>query len=196
MLTPTPTPMPTTPNFNCNSPPFLIKIKRRAKNEIYHFAIEMLSLPSNHIEACVPKNKLSTVYYFYEKNLPYSDLWDLKKYAFLLAVKFAEVSYFNSTSIIWLINQTMLHVLYRSRECLDHPDTYHMELLTYVLQNIETNKLMFSRSNTNDPVWLRTFECNLYVLLLIMWKHWSELKYECCGYVYRIYFVLGRLWTV
>ena len=30
MLTPTPT--PTTPNFNCNSPPFLIKIKRRAKN--------------------------------------------------------------------------------------------------------------------------------------------------------------------
>ena len=27
MLTPT----PTTPNFNCNSPPFLIKIKRRAK---------------------------------------------------------------------------------------------------------------------------------------------------------------------
>ena len=28
MLTPT----PTTPNFNCNSPPFLIKIKRRAKN--------------------------------------------------------------------------------------------------------------------------------------------------------------------
>ena len=31
-LTPTPTPTPTTPNFNCNSPPFLIKIKRRAKN--------------------------------------------------------------------------------------------------------------------------------------------------------------------
>ena len=29
MLTPT----PTTPNFNCNSPPFLIKIKRRAKNK-------------------------------------------------------------------------------------------------------------------------------------------------------------------
>ena len=28
MLTPT----PTTLNFNCNSPPFLIKIKRRAKN--------------------------------------------------------------------------------------------------------------------------------------------------------------------
>ena len=24
---------PTTPNFNCNSPPFLIKIKRRAKND-------------------------------------------------------------------------------------------------------------------------------------------------------------------
>ena len=31
MLTPTPT--PTTPNFNCNSPPFLIKIKRRAKKQ-------------------------------------------------------------------------------------------------------------------------------------------------------------------
>ena len=29
MLTPT----PTKPNFNCNSPPFLIKIKRRANNE-------------------------------------------------------------------------------------------------------------------------------------------------------------------
>ena len=28
--TPTPTPTPTTPNFNYNSPPFLIKIKRRA----------------------------------------------------------------------------------------------------------------------------------------------------------------------
>ena len=25
-------PTPTTPNFNCNNPPFLIKIKRRAKN--------------------------------------------------------------------------------------------------------------------------------------------------------------------
>ena len=34
MLTPTPT--PTTPNFNCNSPPFLIKIKRRAKNNRTH----------------------------------------------------------------------------------------------------------------------------------------------------------------
>ena len=31
MLTPKPT--PTTPNFNCNSPPFLIKIKRRAKKK-------------------------------------------------------------------------------------------------------------------------------------------------------------------
>ena len=26
---------PTTPNFNCNSPPFLIKIKRRANNDIH-----------------------------------------------------------------------------------------------------------------------------------------------------------------
>ena len=32
------------------------------KNEISHFAIEMFSLPSNHIKACVPKNKL--FYYF------------------------------------------------------------------------------------------------------------------------------------
>ena len=70
------------------------------KNEISHFAIEMFSLPSNHIKVCVPKNKLSTVYYFYEKNRPHSDLWDLKKCAFLLAVEFSEVSYLNSTSII------------------------------------------------------------------------------------------------
>ena len=34
----------------------------------------------------------------------------------------------------------MLDVLYRSRECLDHPGTYHMEFLTYVLQNIATKK--------------------------------------------------------
>ena len=92
------------------------------KNEISHFAIEMLSLPSNHIQACVPKKTLSTVYYFYEKNRPHSDLWDLKKCAFLLAVEFSEESYFNSTSIILLINKTMLDVLYRSRECLDHPE--------------------------------------------------------------------------
>ena len=44
------------------------------KNEISHSAIEMLSLPSNHIEACVPGNKLSTVYYFDRKNRPHSDL--------------------------------------------------------------------------------------------------------------------------
>ena len=48
----------------------------------------------------------------------------------------------------------MLDVLYRSRECLDHPESYHMEFLTYVLQNIATNKLMlqFFRSNPNDTV--------------------------------------------
>ena len=46
----------------------------------------------------------------------------------------------------------MLDVLYRSRECLDHPESYHMEFLTYVLQNFATNKLMFSGRNTNDPV--------------------------------------------
>ena len=57
----------------------------------------MYSLPSNHIEACVPKNKLSTVCFFYEKNRPDSDLLDLKKCDFLLAVKCAEVSYFIST---------------------------------------------------------------------------------------------------
>ena len=95
------------------------------------------------------KNKLSTVYDFYEKNRPHSDLWDLKKCAFLLAVEFSEVSYLNSTSII---NKTMLDGLYRSRECLDHPESYHMEFLTYVLQNIATNKLMFSGRNANDPV--------------------------------------------
>ena len=73
------------------------------KNEISHFAIERLSLPSNHIEASVPRDKLSTLYYFYEKNRPHSDLWDFKKCAFLLAVVFSEVSWFNATSIIWLI---------------------------------------------------------------------------------------------
>ena len=46
----------------------------------------------------------------------------------------------------------MLDGLYRSRECLDHPASYHMELLTYVLQNIATSKLTFSGRNTNDPV--------------------------------------------
>ena len=46
----------------------------------------------------------------------------------------------------------MLDVFYRSRECLDHPGTYHKEFLTYVLQNIATKKLMFSGKNTNDPV--------------------------------------------
>ena len=46
----------------------------------------------------------------------------------------------------------MLDVLYRNHECLDHPESYHMKILTYVLQNIATNKLMFFRSNTNDPV--------------------------------------------
>ena len=46
----------------------------------------------------------------------------------------------------------MLDVLYRSCECLDHPESHHMEFLTYVLQNIATNKLMFSGRNTNDPV--------------------------------------------
>ena len=44
MLTPTPTPM--TPNFNCNSPPFLIKIKRRAKNGIEKKAHDYLSCGS------------------------------------------------------------------------------------------------------------------------------------------------------
>ena len=64
------------------------------ENEISHFAIEMLSLPSNHIEACVPKNKLSIVNYFYEKNRPHSDLWNLKKCALLLSVEFSDVSLF------------------------------------------------------------------------------------------------------
>ena len=54
----------------------------------------------------------------------------------------------------------MLDVLYRNRECLDHPESYHMVFLAYVLQNIATNKLMFSRSNTNDPVWLRNENLN------------------------------------
>ena len=33
----------------------------------------------------------------------------------------------------------MLDVLYRSREFLDHLESYHMEILTYVLQNIATD---------------------------------------------------------
>ena len=48
----------------------------------------MLSLPSNHIEAYVPKKIINRLL-FYEKNGPHSDLWDLKKCAFLLAVEFA-----------------------------------------------------------------------------------------------------------
>ena len=97
-------------------------------------------------------NTLATVYYLYEKNRSHSGIWALKKCAFLLAVECAEVSYFISTSVICLINKTMLDVLYCSRECLDQPESYHMELLAYVLQNIATSKMMFSRSNTNDPV--------------------------------------------
>ena len=54
----------------------------------------------------------------------------------------------------------MLDVLNRSRECLDQPESYHMEFLTYVLQNIATNKLMFFGRNTNDPVWLRNENLN------------------------------------
>ena len=46
----------------------------------------------------------------------------------------------------------MLGVLYCSCECLDQPESYHMELLAYFLQNIATSKMMFSRSNTNYPV--------------------------------------------
>ena len=90
--------------------------------------------------------------HFYVKNRPNLDLWDLKKCAFLLAVKCAQVSYFNSSSVICLINKTMLDVLCCSRECLDQPESYHIQLLTYVLQNIATSKMMFSRSNPNDPV--------------------------------------------
>ena len=75
-------------------------VTKHIKIKFHISQIEMLSQPSNPIEACVPKNKLSTVYYFQEKNRPHSDLWDLKKCAFLLAVECGEVSYFNSTSII------------------------------------------------------------------------------------------------
>ena len=44
MLTPTPTTTTTTttPNFNCKSPPFLIKIKRRAKNVTLPVQISLL----------------------------------------------------------------------------------------------------------------------------------------------------------
>ena len=139
-------------NFSCHQSTidgreFHEKRYQTHKNEISHFAIEMLSQPTNHIEACVPNKN-----YIYEKHRPHSDLWDFKKCAFLLAVECAEVSYFNSTSVICFINKTMLDVYYRSRECLNRPQSYHMEILTYVLQNIATNKMMFSRSNTNDPV--------------------------------------------
>ena len=33
----------------------------------------------------------------------------------------------------------MLDVLYRSRECLDHPESYHMEFLTYVKISQQTH---------------------------------------------------------
>ena len=59
----------------------------------------------------------------------------------------------------------MLDVLYRIRECLDHPESYHMEFLTYVLQNIATNKLMFSGRNTN--VWLRNENLNFWKYFFI-----------------------------
>ena len=50
-------------NFNCHQ--FMIdgrefheKRYQTHKNEISHFAIEMLSLRSNHIGACVPNKKI------------------------------------------------------------------------------------------------------------------------------------------
>ena len=81
-------------------------------NIISHFAIEMLSLPSNHIEACVglPNKTIINRLLYFRKNRPHSDLWDFKKCAFLFAVECADVSYFNSTSVICFINKTMLDV--------------------------------------------------------------------------------------
>ena len=58
----------------------------------------------------------------------------------------------SQTSVICLINKIMLDVLYRSRERLDQPEFYHIVLKTYILQNITTSKIMFSRSQMNDPV--------------------------------------------
>ena len=54
-----------------------------------------------------------------------------------------------------LIDKTMLDVLYCSCERLDQPEFFRMELKTYILQNIATSKMMFSRSKINDHVWLR-----------------------------------------
>ena len=62
------------------------------------------------LELVYRMKKLSTVYYIYEKNRPHSDLWDFKKCAFLFAVECADMSYFNSTSVICFINKTMLDV--------------------------------------------------------------------------------------
>ena len=96
-------------------------------HEISHFAIEMLFLSGNYWSLCIKKNhQRSTIFL---KNI---DLFHIdgisKKCALLLAVKSAEVSHFNSTSAICLINTTMLDVSYCSRECLDQHESNHMEL--------------------------------------------------------------------
>ena len=51
-------------------------VTKHIKIKFYISQIEMISQPSNPVKACVPKNKLSTVYYFQEKNRPHSDLWN------------------------------------------------------------------------------------------------------------------------
>ena len=105
-----------------------------------------------------------------QKNRAHSYLWDFKKCAFLRAVKCAEVSSFNSTSVICLINKTMLDVLYCSRERLDQPESYHMELKTNIPQDIATSQMMLSRKMTLCDYVTKTYTFNviIYMLLLIM----------------------------
>ena len=79
---------------------------------------------------------------------------EFEKLCLFAWVKCPQMSYFNSSSVICLINKTMLDVL-------DQPEYYYMDLFTYVLQNIATSKMMLSRSNTNGPVWLRNENLNL-----------------------------------
>ena len=44
-------------------------VTKHIKMKFHISQMEILSLPSNPIEACVPKNKLSTVHYFQEKKM-------------------------------------------------------------------------------------------------------------------------------
>ena len=144
------------------------------KNVIKHIKMKFLISPLKCFLCQVIILKLVYRKINYQPSIIFTKKIDLiriygiwKSATFCLQSNSLRCIFFNSTSIIWLINKIMLDVLYRSRECLDQPEFYHMEFLTYVLQNIATNKLMFSGRNTNDPVWLRNENLNFWKYFLM-----------------------------